>query len=111
MKNEMNANLDGRINLLYSFVWGILSLAWVKLGIPLYNKLFNFVYGNIYSKTFCIIILAFLVFDITFTCIVTKRYSDRKRGIDATSNLDKYLDKYYKNSVFEKKFPNMKIKT
>lgn len=109
--SKMSANLDGRINLLYSFVWGILSLAWVKLGIPLYNKLFNFVYGNIYSKTFCIIILAFLVFDITFTCIVTKRYSDRKRGIDATSNLDKYLDKYYKNSVFEKKFPNMKIKT
>ena len=107
----MSANLDGRINLLYSFAWGILSLAWVKLGLPLYNKLFNFMYSNIYSKTFCIIILAFLIFDITFTCIITKRYSDRKRGIGASSNLDKYLDKYYKNSVFEKKFPNMKIKT
>ena len=109
--SKMSANLDGRINLLYSIVWGILSLFWIKLGIPIYQKLFNFVYGNLYTKVFCIVILAFLVYDTAFTCIITKRYSERKRGIPATTNLDKYLDKQYKNSVFEKKFPNMKVKT
>ena len=109
--SKMSANLDERINLLYSIVWGILSLFWIKLGLPIYQKLFNFVYGNLYTKVFCIVILAFLVYDIAFTCIITKRYSERKRGIPATTNLDKYLDKQYKNSVFEKKFPNMKVKT
>lgn len=109
--SKMSANLDGRVNLLYSFLWGILSLSWIKLGYPYYIKLFNLVYNHQILKIFTFLLLLFLIFDITITSLITKRYSKRKEKIPATTKLDKFIDKHYKNSVFEKKFPNMKLKT
>lgn len=104
------ANLNGRINLLYSLIWGILSLIWIKLLYPIYTNIYNYIYNN-YTLTNTIYITAiFIVHDIIITCLITKRYQKRKLGIKANKKIDKIIDKYCKNTQFEKKFSNMKVK-
>ena len=109
--SNMKNNLNGRINLPYSIIWGAITYLWIKYGLDIYLKFYNKILKFKLSRIIIIIIAIFLAFDLSLTSIVTKRYSQRKRGIEATSDFDTYIDKYFNNSVFEKKFPNLRVKT
>lgn len=107
MKNDLN----GRINLPYSIIWGAITYLWIKYGLDIYLKFYNKILKFKLSQIIIIIITIFLALDLSLTSIVTKRYSQRKRCIEATSDFDTYIDKYFNNKVFEKKFPNLRVKT
>lgn len=109
--SNMKNNLNGRINLPYSIIWGAITYLWIKYGLDIYLKFYNKILKFKLSRIIIIIITIFLAFDLSLTSIVTKRYSQRKRGIEATSDFDTYIDKYFNNKVFEKKFPNLRVKT
>ena len=64
-----------------------------------------------YSSNLGLLIFLFLIFDISKTTGIVNRYSKRKRGIAPTTKIDKYIDKTYKNSEIEEKFPNLRVKT
>lgn len=109
--SNIKNNLNGRINLPYSIIWGAITYLWIKYGLDIYLKFYNKILKFKLSRIIIIIITIFLAFDLSLTSIVTKRYSQRKRGIEATSDFDTYIDKYFNNKVFEKKFPNLRVKT
>ena len=109
--SNMKNNLNGRINLPYSIIWGAITYLWIKYGLNIYLKFYNKILKFKLSRIIIIIIIIFLAFDLSLTSIVTRRYSQRKRGIEATSDFDTYIDKYFNNKVFERKFPNLRVKT
>ena len=109
--SNMKNDLHGRINLPYSIIWGAFTYLWIKYGLDIYLKFYNKVLKFKILRIIIIIITIFLIFDLSLTSIVTKRYSQRKRGIEATSDFDTYIDKYFNNKVFERKFPNLRVKT
>lgn len=109
--SNMKNNLNGRINLTYSIIWGAITFIWIKYGLDIYLKFYNKILKFKLSRIIIVIISIFLLFDITLTSIVTKRYSQRKRGIEATRDFDTYIDKHFNNKIFEKKFPNLRVKT
>lgn len=109
--SNMKNDLHGRINLPYSIIWGAFTYLWIKYGLDIYLKFYNKVLKFKILRIMIIIITIFLIFDLSLTSIATKRYSQRKRGIEATSDFDTYIDKYFNNKVFERKFPNLRVKT
>lgn len=104
-------NYDGkRIDVIASITWGIFSSVWIKYGLNIFTNIFNKIYTRPF-KVITILLFLFLIFDITKTSAIVNRYSKRKRGIEATTKMDKHIDKTYKNSKIEEKFPNLRVKT
>lgn len=102
---------DGkRIDVVASFTWGILSSVWIKYGLDIFNSVFNKMYTNKF-RIVIILVFLFLIFDISKTSAIVNRYSKRKRGVDASTKMDEYIDRTYKNSKIEEKFPNLRVKT
>lgn len=106
----MKGNLDGRINIYYSLIWGLFAVIWIKGVYPYYMKLFYKLYQINLVKTLLKVIFLILVFDLIFTSLIIKRYSERKRNIDAQNKIDILLDKHITNKEFKKKYPYLEVK-
>lgn len=104
-------NINGRVNLLYCFFWGVAAIVWVKLLYPFASRIIEkipAVLGTI--ATWCII--AFVVLDAAISGIVVSRYVERKTMPDlAPSNyIESFVDNTYTDALVERVYPNMKIK-
>lgn len=106
----MKNNLNGKINLPYSIILSAITYLWIKYDLDIYLKFYNKILKFKLSRIIIIIISIFLAFDLSLTSIVTKKYS-QKWGIETISDFDTYIDKYFNNKAFEKKFPNLRVKT
>lgn len=104
-------NIKGKIALSYSLIWALFTLIWLKFGLNIYLKLYNKIINFKNINIVFIFLAIILLIDITLTSLITIRYSERKRNIEATNYVDIYIDKYINNDDFEKKFPNLKVKT
>lgn len=104
--SQMAFNLNGRINLLYCFFWGILALIWVKQLYPVMSKWIERIPNRI-GAILTWILLGFMIFNTTISGLVVERQTERREGIQATTSLDIYLDKHYPDDVLRRIYPNM----
>lgn len=107
---KMKGNLDGRINIYYSLIWGLFAVVWIKALYPYYLKLFSKLYQLNLVKSLLKVIFLIIVLDLIFTSLIIKRYSERKRNIGAQNKIDIFLDKHISNKEFRKKYPYLEVK-
>ncbi len=101
-------NLNGRINLLYCFFWGLLALLWVKDFYPKLSALIEKI-PNEYGITLTWICLIFIIFDsITSACAVY-RMSQRLENVKPKNKFWEYIDNYYPDDKLRKIYPNMEF--
>ena len=102
-------NLGGRINLLYCFFWGIVSVIWLKLCYPFLSRFIE----QIPKKTgviVCRVLVVFMVFDIGMSGLALARYSERQAGNRAVqSRLERYLDQHFPDEKMKEIYPNAKF--
>ena len=102
-------NLGGRINLLYCFFWGIVSVIWLKLCYPFLSRFIE----QIPKKTgviVCRVLVVFMVFDIGMSGLALARYSERQAGNGAVqSRLERYLDQHFPDEKMKEIYPNAKF--
>lgn len=101
-------NLNGRINLLFCFFWGIAAVLFIKI---LYPKMSNLI-ERIPKKIGIIvtnIIFALFIIDLLITGCVMMRYNARRQGIPATNIVEKLCDEYADDNFMKKRWSNMKI--
>lgn len=106
--SDMPFNLNGRINLLFCFFWGILSIVWIKLLYPAISKPIektSIVAGKI--VTWLIIVL--MVMDMMVSGLAISRYVQRKAGMKDDTHIQKFIDYTYPDELIEQIYPNMKI--
>lgn len=106
--SDMPFNLNGRINLLFCFFWGILSIVWIKLLYPAISKPIEktpVVAGKI--VTWLIIVL--MVMDMMVSGLAISRYVQRKAGMKDDTHIEKFIDYTYPDELIEQIYPNMKI--
>lgn len=107
---KMKGNLNGRINIYYSLIWGLFAVIWIKGIYPHYLKLFYKLYQINIFKNLLKAIFLIIIFDLIFTSLIIKRYSERKRNIDAQNKIEIFLDKHISNKEFKKKYPYLEVK-
>lgn len=113
-----NLHLNGRICLLYSTYWGILSVILIKLVKPILDKIID----KIASQKRMIVDIGILIFFI-INCIITvwgvQTYQDRVvkgiRNKEETNNpiiciKQKIENDYFTDERMSKTFPNLRIK-
>lgn len=123
-------NVNGRICLLYSMFWGILTIVLVKKFNPQIDKIVAKIKEKISSKILKGIILAltlFLLIDCIATCYAQEQFITRmivERGIEVEDKqeinakyektynnrtLSNFIDTFWNDKKMIRTFPNMKI--
>lgn len=103
--SEFKFNLNGRINLVYSIGFGLISMFIIK-----YIKMFAELVGDCceYKIFLVITVLAviILLIDTLVSTLACLRYNKRHEGVEASNKVDLFLDKKYPDSVVEKIYNN-----
>lgn len=104
--SAMPFNLQGRINLLYSFFWGILAIVWVKSVYPWLAKWILRIPNRV-GKPLTWFLLAFMIINTVMSGCAVGRWMNRRQDLPPANHLEAYLDLHYPDERMEKIYPNM----
>lgn len=102
-------NLNGRISLKYSTIWGLLGVVFYYFVIPLFNKL-NIHLQKKYLQILTICFSAILIYDSAISFLACYRQTERRNGIEASNRLECYLDEHYPDEYLGRIFNNAKVR-
>lgn len=101
-------NLDGRICLRMSLVWGVTGVVFLRLFAA---KLINFMH-KFKSRTILnigFVIFVFMICDFTVSIFVTVRYSERHYNLPADSSFEQLIDECFPDERMRKIYYNMEF--
>lgn len=101
-------NINGRICLFYSLMWGALGVFWIKRLYPVLSLVILKIPNRI-GKILTWIFLVFFIFNIIVSGFVMARWTTRTEGKPAENVVMRYIDRHYPDERMEKIFPNWKF--
>ncbi len=100
-------NLGGRINLLYSFFWGIAAVVWLKHLYPLLSGLIERIPMRI-GVVLTWVLVVFMSVNMVVSSLAMYRYNQRQTSNAATDNpVMQFIDEHFPDSRIEKVYPNL----
>lgn len=101
-------NINGRVNLLFCFFWGILAIVWVKLLYPAASRLIEKL-PPVAGKVLTWLAVLFMALNMLVSSLAIGRYVERNEGEVPYTAVGAFLDQVYPNEFIERIYPNMKI--
>ena len=102
-------NLNGRINLLYCFFWGILALFWGKGLYPVMSAMIERIPLSIGIPLTWFGVMFFII-DTIHSALVVYRMNERQGGNCSVSRFWSFYDRRYPNEKVRRIYPNMKFR-
>ena len=101
-------NLNGRICLLYSVVWGVLGIFWIK---KIYPRIAGWILRipDRVGKTAVWILLAFMVVNSAVSGAAVYRWAERTAGKEASGSLERVLDERFPDERMERIYANLEF--
>ncbi len=106
---NMMFNLNGRVTLFYSMIWGFLALLWIKAAVPAFMHFMRIIPAGV-TKLAAWCMLAFLLFDAALSYAAVTRWRERSSGVAAETRIDTALDAAYPNERMEWIYIHMREK-
>lgn len=103
----MPFNLNGRINLLYCFFWGIAAVIWFRKIYPLLSNLIEklpITFGTIITWIFVL----FMTVNMLISLCALIRYDQRGKHIPAKNSFEKMLDQHFDDQKMRNVYPKAK---
>ncbi len=97
-------NIGGRVNLLYSFFWGIAAVIWIRLAFPAVHRGIG-IFLRWEKKLISTFAIMFMAANIIISSIALIRYDERSRNIEAGNKIAVYMDQIYDDEMMLKKYP------
>ena len=104
--SRMPYNLNGRICLRMSLIWGLVGMIFLRLVAPQLIKTARFFNYRIMNHL-GFVLFVFMVLNFTVSILATNRYSERHFGIEADCSLDILLDNKYPDEKMKSIYYNM----
>lgn len=101
-------NINGRVNLLFCFFWGVVAIVWLKLLYPGASRLIEKI-PPVAGKVLTWLVVLFMSLDMLVSGLAIGRYVQRKTGETPYTAVGDFLDQIYPDSFIERIYPNMKI--
>ena len=101
-------NINGRTTIPFAIVWGLLSLALVKIFLPSISAIIESLpvtFGKIVTN----ILIVLLAFDFTISWGALIRQMFRHNGYPPVSFVGEFFDKYLPDEVLKKSYTNMVV--
>ncbi len=99
-------NIQGRTNLMFALIWGLLGLLWVRYLYPMCSKLIEKIPKKI-GNLVTIGLVIFMVFDAFMTCAALYRADERSSDIPPSNVFEVYLDEHLDDEYLSTIFPHM----
>ena len=97
-------NIGGRTSLKYMIIWGFMALLIVKVIYPWLSNLIEKIpvnSGNVMTT----MLIIFMIFNVVISVSACLRQSERSKGLNASNQIEFFLDKHYPddrlNEIFE----------
>lgn len=98
-------NINGRISLFYSIMWGLLGILWIKYLYPKLNNLLDKMNKKI-GIIFMNFLVIFLIFDGILTISAMNRARAFDKGIPPQNSYEVFLDKTFDSKYLKNMFNN-----
>ena len=98
-------NINGRTTLIHCTYWGLAGLLYISLIEPIIPKIEEVIEKNT-IKIVTVGVAMLMIFNITISSMAAIRQKERKYNIEASSNIDIFLDKNYPDEYMDKIFAN-----
>ena len=106
--SHMRFNLNGRINLLYCFFWGIMAIVWLKILYPWMSKGIERL-PILFGKILTWVLVVFFFFDISISAAALYRMHQRD-GHQAPRNwAEEYVDEHFTDEWIQQRYQNLKL--
>lgn len=103
---DFKFNLHGRINLVYSIFWGVLTVFWAESCMPVLD---NFTGLFIGKEKLTIVAFILMALDCIISLAACIRRKHRKEKKYAKTKFEKHLDYFYDDEVLDKVYANSKF--
>jgi len=100
-------NINGRVNIPYIILWGLLCTVWIKVFYPVF---IDFI-GKMPLKPrifVTYVMMIFMIFNVTVSGAAVYRGSQRAQNIPAHNSVEVYLDNHYPDAFLSEIYKNMK---
>lgn len=99
-------NLDGRTNLTYALIWGILGLVWVRYLYPFISRAIEKIPKKP-GKIITIVLCVFLAFDAVISIIAIERKNLRAKNIPPKTVIGEVVDNTFTDDYMNFVYPHM----
>ncbi|MBR1810812.1 MAG: putative ABC transporter permease [Clostridia bacterium] len=103
--SHLPLNINGRVCLIYSLMWGALGVFWVKIFMPLADKTFDALSGNIIHIAVWVFV-AFFIYDSFLSGTAAMRMNRREQGVAPRNRYEAYLDAHFPDERMHKIYAN-----
>lgn len=101
--DKFRFNLNGRINLVYSIFWGILTLFWYEVFMPIIDSYLPIINRHPWVTIFAFI---FIIIDCIVSLVASIRRMERRKKIRARTKFEERIDELYDDERMKKIYPN-----
>lgn len=101
-------NINGRVNLLYCFFWGIAAIFWVKVLYPAASRIIEKI-PPVAGKVITVLAVVAMTANMIISGCAIGRYVGRSEGAAPDNTIERIIDETYVDSFIERVYPNMKI--
>lgn len=105
--SDLFMNLNGRTSVIYCVYWGIISIMFLKIIYPWFEKIDYLIYKK-EIRIFTIFFVIFMSFNIAISCMAANRQQKRYKDIPQQGIVDKFLDIYYPDKLVDAVYNNKK---
>lgn len=106
--SETPANLNGRTNIAFGIMWGILGLVWIKSVYPFLSRWIERIPRKI-GIPLTWVLVVFMAFNLAISGAAVARQAQRLEGVPATNVFSRFLDAHYPDERLKKVYPNMRF--
>ena len=101
-------SIQGRTNLLFALLWGILGLLWVRDIHPFLTQLIRKLPARP-GKIAAVVLCLGMIINCGVSAVAVHRWSERIDGAVPTNRLEVFLDAHYPDSFMKRIYPNMQF--
>ena len=105
---KLSLSLNGRINLMYYFFWGILTIFWIKDIYPIASGLIEKIPSSI-GIPLTYICLVVIIIDVIISALSVYRMSMRLSGKEQAHKVSNFINRKYPDERLKKIYPNMQF--
>ena len=98
-------NIHGRTSLFHAISWGVMSVLFYVLVLPVLNKTKKY-FDNKKIRVLIIFVSFFMIFDCTISILACLRQTERRKNIIPRNQIEEFLDKYYPDEMLNKIYNN-----
>lgn len=103
--SNVSFNLHGRTSLFHATSWGVMSVLFYELVLPVLKKTKKF-FDNKKFRMFALFISVFVIIDCAISILACLRQTERRKNIIPRNKIEELLDKYYPDELLNKIYNN-----